>query len=327
MQVPSEYPPSAALLAYSALSIVLLLSLAIAIFEAASALRRKFGAGAATGAEDGGGRATDGSSVAGTALEKTAPGARLGRTKKMSLPEFTWMRHLRRCSRTNPHASADRERRFSHRMSLVHAHAGVSPMSMPATPPRFAVTSCSDVESDVESTSSLGGSTISYSDSHGDGSVGIGPASLSALVGSDASASAPSWCSVSQLKQMGAVRFSPTSNPAARRVSSPNGSTANGLRKFLATNGPSSPSASASRRSYAGLSYYAALPLTPGVARLCGSLTDILESSMAECPTLPQPIDGGASSAAILLRSSDQPQPNSTALEARLKRIRLIRHR
>lgn len=200
-------------------------------------------------------------------------------------------------------------------------------MSMPATPPRFAVTSCSDVESDVESTSSLGGSTISYSDSHGDGSVGIGPASLSALVGSDASASAPSWCSVSQLKQMGAVRFSPTSNPAARRVSSPNGSTANGLRKFLATNGPSSPSASASRRSYAGLSYYAALPLTPGVARLCGSLTDILESSMAECPTLPQPIDGGASSAAILLRSSDQPQPNSTALEARLKRIRLIRHR
>ena len=122
MQVPSEYPPSAALLAYSALSIVLLLSLAIAIFEAASALRRKFGAGAATGAEDGGGRATDGPSGAGTALEKTAPGARLGRTKKMSLPEFTWMRHLRRCSRTNPHASADRERRFSHRMSLVHAH-------------------------------------------------------------------------------------------------------------------------------------------------------------------------------------------------------------
>jgi hypothetical protein len=314
MQVPSDYPPSAALLAYSALSVVLLLSLAIAIFEAASAIRRKFActsSASSCGSSSNTNCTSHASSSASCQPLSNSSTCRdtAVRTKKMSLPEFTWMRHLRRCARTGVNTNDNGHlRRVSHRISVVHANAAVGPVV--SGPPRLAVTSCSDAESDVESSSSLGGSSFSYSDSQLES---IQPSLAESNISETSTAS---WCSISQLKQMGAVRFSP--HPA-RRISSPGSATP--TRKFLNTNSPTM--GTSPRRSYAGMTYYAALPLTPGVARLCGSLSDILETGLNECPASG---NGEESSSILLPRAMDQ-QPNSTALEARLKRIRLIRHR
>ena len=283
MQGPAETSPSAALLGYSGLCVVLLLSLAIAIVEAVAAIRRKFSASAA---------------------DKTSAGtgsnhADATRTKKMSLPEFTWMRHLRRNARSAGSSSSDAAANFTKR--------NANRTSVVSSPPKLSVSNYSDTEGDLDFLN----------------------CPLDSLT-------SELWCPMSQLKQMGAVRFQTPS----RRISSPvtqaedqwtKKSPVSNSRRIIDNNGRHSP-----RRSYAGITYYAAVPLTPGVARLCGSLSDISESSMISSQlesNVSRDDSFSSTSSSCLPRTLLSLEPSSltlvnpTALDARLKRIRLIRHR
>lgn len=122
-------------------------------------------------------------------------------------------------------------------------------------------------------------------------------------------------CPLSQLNQMGPARFG--SRPT-RRISTPENNFLHPVNNRV--NQTRSP-----RRSYAGSTPYTAMPLTPGVARLCGSLSDISEAAAMDDET---DYSGSSSLPRTLLTVDHAASASqSTAVEARLKRIRLIRHR
>lgn len=295
MQVPSPPQTSAALLACSALAVVLLLSLAIAVFEAAGAIKRKMAQRAVLAAQ----RQQQHHNSTGEDLNNNSGNNNSDyipptRNKKCSLSEFTWMRHLRQRITTNAGDSTS--------SSGFQRQHDMSPPQVSITSSDPSVKMMAEVLLDSE------------------------PSTCWSVRPTVESFRSP----VSQMSQMGPVRFygCRPSSTAARRISSPDGRNNTSCQQVhLRTK---RISATAPRRSYAGMTPYTALPLTPGVARMCGSLSDINEATALEgesdttnslSPVLPGPRP------ALLTVDHAVAAAQSTAWEARLKRIRIIRHR
>ena len=272
MQPPP--PTSAELMAGTALSVVLLLSLAIAIFEAAAAIKRTMAPRRQSTPSP---SDKNNNSSGGEGVVVQPPPARC---KKCSLSEFTWMRHLRQRIGDSPSQRQTTE------------------MSPPQVSVSFGDSSAmAEVLLDPE----LHHASSSFHDRPTVDSFWTSPSPLS------------------QLNQMGPARFG--SRPI-RRISTPDN---NFLHPVSHRNGRiNSP-----RRSYAGSTPYTALPLTPGVMRLCGSLSDISEASSAAMDGDSMDYSAGTSSLPRTFLTVDHSAAasQSTAVESRLKRIRLIRHR
>lgn len=301
-QPPSSPPPtSAGFLAASALSVVLIVSLLIALLEAAGAIKRKM-VQRQQAAQRKNRTNSDGNN---NNNDETTIVSSSSRCKKCSLSEFTWMRHLRqRISTNDPNSSGMMMRQQTETIPQPPPQVTTSLISGVSDP-----TNVMMAEALLKSAESS--TTWNYTTYNNEQ---LNRPTVESFW------SAP----VSQLNQMGPARFyggrrASSSCPPRRRISTPDWNSGVLLRPVNLRNSNRIP-----RRSYAGTTPYTSMPLTPGVARLCGSLSDISEAAAAD-------VELDSSSVAQLPRPSlltvDYPAAQSTAFEARLKRIRLIRHR